>query len=189
VLNCTQAGVNSYLKKIDENPGKIGMFHGDWLRLCAISREMLEIMNFDFIKDYETSRGELWEDSAYVITYRTVYPEKFYSLETPGLTEEFTRSENNPLSTWCKPDTGDLWCVTKKIINAWVHKLYKTAPHSKVIGIISYLPDGEVGEKRFKLLLKLLNNIDNFFHIPVYILAQNWGDKVNYPLPGNVTLK
>jgi len=48
---------------------------------------------------------------------------------------------------------------------------------NKCIGIISYLPDGEVGEKRFKLLLSLLIKIDTYFHLPVYILAQNWGDK------------
>jgi len=123
ILNCTQAGVTNYLAKINLNPNKVGQFSGNWLRFCSISREMLEVMDFDFIKDYQPERGEVWEDSACMLTYKTLYPNRFYSLETPGFTETFVASEKNPLSTWYKPELTGMWPKTKKLINAWIeHK-------------------------------------------------------------------
>lgn len=44
------------------------------------------------------------------------------------------------------------------------------------VGIISYLPDGELRQKRLAKLLNLLKRIDELFGIPIMIVAQNYRD-------------
>lgn len=56
-IRCNQKSVNNYLKNIDAHPGMFGKF--DKFQLFAISKYMLEKMNFDYIKDYESIRGEI----------------------------------------------------------------------------------------------------------------------------------
>jgi len=49
------------------------------------------------------------------------------------------------------------------------------------VGIISYIPEGKLGDTRFESLKKLIKEIDYIFRIPAIIVAQNWKDrKINY---------
>jgi len=51
---------------------------------------------------------------------------------------------------------------------------------TKCIGIISYLPDDpELREIRKSRLLSLLKQCDDWFKIPIIIVAQNWGQDID----------
>lgn len=58
-IKCTKESVENYFKEIDQNPDKFGLFNGCWFRLNAISKSMLKVMDFDYIKRYESFRGEI----------------------------------------------------------------------------------------------------------------------------------
>ena len=45
---------------------------------------------------------------------------------------------------------------------------------SKVIGIISYLPDKDTTKRREGLLKNLINFCTTYFKLPIIIIAQNW---------------
>jgi hypothetical protein len=49
---------------------------------------------------------------------------------------------------------------------------------TKVIGIISWLPDGEKRKLRQQKLEKLLKQCDELFNLPVMVVAQNWDNTV-----------
>jgi len=50
---------------------------------------------------------------------------------------------------------------------------------TKVIGIISWLPDDETRKLRQEKLEKLLIQCDNLFNLPIIIVAQNWNNSVS----------
>ena len=64
---------------------------------------------------------------------------------------------------------------------------------SKVIGIISYLPDNrKIANHRFKLLKDLIIKCDELFNLPIIIIAQNWLEdeiKEIKLLSANLTIK
>lgn len=123
---CTKEGVINYLAEIDNHPGMVGRFNSDWPRLLAISNQMLKIMDFDFIKDKEAYRGEIWEDSAYLITYRRLYPNKFFIFSKRDIKEISPVARKDTYSTWYRKEFGEekqLRLNTKAIIEKWVrHK-------------------------------------------------------------------
>lgn len=119
----TPRGIENYLREIDVHPGMVGRFNSDWPRLLAISKSMLRIMDFDFIKDFEAGRGEIWEDSAYLITYRKLYPNKFFIFSKKEINERSPVARRDLYSTWYKKDFGNeekIRLRTHKIIEDWV---------------------------------------------------------------------
>lgn len=119
----TPSGINNYFKEIDNHPGMVGRFNLDWPRLLAISKTMLRIMDFDFIKNFEAYRGEVWEDSAYLITYRRLYPNRFFVFSKKELSETSPVARRDLYSTWYKKEFGNEEKIrknTKKIIDDWV---------------------------------------------------------------------
>ena len=124
---CNQSSVKAYLHKIDMHPDMFGLFKGwSWHRLLAISKTMLELMSYDFIKDYESIRGEIWEDVAYIRTYKVIYPDKWYIIRVNGMDEKQPLSEDDPDTTWYKPELGsnkDLRDRTERVIEEWIKYL------------------------------------------------------------------
>lgn len=120
---CNSNGIKNYFNEIDVHPKMVGKFNGYWLRLLAISREMLKLMDFDFIENKEASRGEIWEDVAYLATYQRLYPQRFFNFSKKDIDEISEVSRSDPHSTWYKKEFGNeiqIRLLTRKIINDWV---------------------------------------------------------------------
>lgn len=117
-----RVGVNNYLKEIDNHPNMVGKFKGTYMRFLYISNYMLKIMDLDFIKNYESIRGEIWEDFAYLKTYERLYPSKFFTFSKKGINEISQTSQRDEYSTWYKSEFGNEQNImrnTKNIINKW----------------------------------------------------------------------
>lgn len=117
-----KVGVNNYLKEIDNHPNMVGKFKGTYMRFLYISNYMLKIMDLDFIKNYESIRGEIWEDFAYLKTYERLYPSKFFTFSKRGIDEISQTSQRDEYSTWYKSEFGNEQNImrnTKNIINKW----------------------------------------------------------------------
>ena len=79
-------------------------------------------MDLDFIKNYESIRGEIWEDFAYLKTYERLYPSKFFTFSKRGIDEISQTSQRDEYSTWYKSEFGNEQNImrnTKNIINKW----------------------------------------------------------------------
>lgn len=126
-ITCTESGVISYFKQIDAHPNMMGLFKNRaWHRLLAISKSMYQLMNYDFIKNYESIRGEIWEDAAFVNTYKRVYPNKVFQINVTGLDEKQLKSEEDPDTTWYKPEFDNkvrMNRITNEITKRWINSL------------------------------------------------------------------
>jgi len=117
-----QMGADNYLKEIDKHPNMVGKFKGTYMRFLYISNYMLKIMDFDYIKDLESIRGEVWEDYAYLKTYERLYPERYFNFTKRGINEISQTSLRDKYSTWYKTEFGNesnISRATKEIINKW----------------------------------------------------------------------
>ncbi len=56
-------------------------------------------MNYDYIENLESIRGEVWEDVAFVHTYKVIYPKSWYIIKVPDLLETQIPSEKDTDST------------------------------------------------------------------------------------------
>ena len=121
----TQEGVNIYLSEIDAHPNMFGQFSK--YQLCAISKDMLKIMNWDFIKNMESWRGEIWEDIAYMGTYKKVYADRFFNFSCKGLKMDFGPSEKDPNTTWYNKYINQNYIRTNtmSIMNRWISTFKK----------------------------------------------------------------
>lgn len=122
-IKCTEKGVKNYLEEIDIHPDMVGKFFYSWPRLLAISKSMLQKMDYEFIKNYDATRGEIWEDMAYIKTYSTLYPDKFFKFSKLEISENSPVSKKDVYSTWYKKEYGDekeISRATRKIINEWI---------------------------------------------------------------------
>lgn len=123
----TENSVKEYLKQLDNHPDMFGLFKGrSWHRLFAISKYMLNLMSYDFIKNYESFRGEIWEDVAYAHTYKKIYPNKWFDIQVIGLDENQLPSEKDVNTTWYKPEFDNeksMWLKTKVIRDEWIKSL------------------------------------------------------------------
>lgn len=125
---CTPSAAKDYLSQLDSHPGMFGLFNGtSWHRFIAISKPMLELMNYDFIKNYESCRGEIWEDIAYTHTYKAIYPNKWFNIKVNGLKEIQIDSAKDKDSTWyvSNPEFSNkqMQIKTYKIRDAWIKSL------------------------------------------------------------------
>lgn len=118
-IKCNAQSVNAYLREIDKHPDMFGQVKK--LQLFAISYKMLKLMDFDFIRKYESYRGEIWEDVAYYKTYTKLYGNKFYNINIPNLILDFMPSEKDTSSTWYYKEINQnlIQKNTNKIINEW----------------------------------------------------------------------
>ena len=120
---CNSIGVETYLNTIDQNPDKIGLFSNCWFRLFAISRKYLKLTNFDFIKNYEPGRGEIWEDVSWFSVWKRIYPEAFYKLKNKNIREQFIQTEKDQYTTWYKSNFSNIRENTKRISEDWYKSL------------------------------------------------------------------
>ena len=121
-INFSQQGVDNYIREIESHPNMVGKFNGTYMRLLYISKYMLKIMDFDFIRNYESIRGEIWEDFAYLKTYEKLYPSKFFVFSKKGINEVSKTSLRDEYSTWYKSEFGNETAISRKtreIINHW----------------------------------------------------------------------
>ena len=119
----TQRDVDNYLKEIDNHPNMFGQLKK--FQLAAQSKYMLKLMDWEYIKGLESYRGDLWEDVAYMNTYKRVYPNKFFTFKNTRLDMDFGPSEKDPASTWYTKDINQriVQQNTNRIINQWVESL------------------------------------------------------------------
>ena len=119
---CDKYTVDNYFNEIDSHPNMFGQLKK--YQLCAISKYMLEIMNWDYIKDMESWRGEIWEDLAYINTWKTIYPNRFFKFTSGKVPKmDFGPSENDPNTTWWdeSKNQSSIRKKTLKIIDDWIH--------------------------------------------------------------------
>ena len=119
----TQKDVDNYLKEIDNHPNMFGQLKK--FQLAAQSKYMLKLMDWEYIKGLESYKGDLWEDVAYMNTYKKVYPNKFFTFKNTRLKMDFGPSEKDSASTWYTNDINQriVQQNTNKIINQWVESL------------------------------------------------------------------
>ena len=188
----SQEGVDQYLLEIDQHPRMFGLFHGHFQRFVAASKYMLGIMDLDFISNMESINGDLWEDVAYIEVYKKLYPKRFFRFSRKGLDETFIRSEEDEFTTWYVDDDKHkgIEIKTKEIIKNWLkEKQNKTSIPNKVIGIISYLPDGDLRKSREAGLTNTIKTYGKLFpDIPIMIVAQNWKEYIPPKIPNTIIL-
>jgi len=122
-IKCTDKGVEKYFNEIDSHPGMVGKFFYSWPRLLAISKDMLQKMDYEYIKNLDATRGEIWEDMAYIKTYSAIYPEKFFKFSKFEMSEDSPVSKKDSYSTWYKKEYGNeskIARATRLIINNWI---------------------------------------------------------------------
>lgn len=98
-LVITEEGKQIYEKELEEHRNHICFFHGCQWRMLALSKEMLSLTNFDYIKKYESIRGEIQEDLAFAYVYKRLYPDKIFNFSMTGLKDIFEGSEKEEDST------------------------------------------------------------------------------------------
>jgi len=121
-IKCTVDSANKYLLEIDTHPDMVGKYFNTWPRLLAISKSMLTIMDYDYISNLEASRGEIWEDMAYIKTYERLYPNKFFKFSKENISEVSPVSKKDTYSTWYKKEFGTESAISRKtreIIERW----------------------------------------------------------------------
>lgn len=121
-IKCTVDSANKYLLEIDNHQNMVGKYFNTWPRLLAISKSMLTIMDYDYISNFEASRGEIWEDMAYIKTYERLYPNKFFKFSKENISEVSPVSKKDDYSTWYKKEFGTETTIsrkTKEIIEKW----------------------------------------------------------------------
>lgn len=104
----TKEHVDEYLRQIDDNPGKFGIFKGTLLKLFAIPREILNEVEYE---DVEAERGEGFEDMIFVEKCKKMFPNNYFFFTRYGLNDR-SDSGNDQYSTWwkhqyAKKDMGD----------------------------------------------------------------------------------
>lgn len=104
-----------YLSQIDRNPGRYYIFNKSLLKLFAISRSMMSVVDYPSISP---EKGEGFEDRLFVGTLLKEYPSKAYQFVDTGITQE-SESTADPLSTWYSgQDLKDMLRRTEDLISA-----------------------------------------------------------------------
>lgn len=122
-LSGNKSSAEKYLREIDLNPNKVGLFNGSHLQLVAVSRLMMNVMDFDYIKNLEAEKGDIWEDIAWIRSYRNVFPNRFFTFSGTGLQFDLIPSEVSDDSTWYTNDINQsiIFRSTKNIISSWTN--------------------------------------------------------------------
>ena len=97
-----------YLKQIEDNPDKFGIFKEQLLKLFAISKYMYSLIDFP---NGEAENGDFFEDMYLIKGLTKLYPDRKFRFVRNGL-NEYSNSANDPDSTWFhkqfnKHDIGD----------------------------------------------------------------------------------
>lgn len=121
---CDQNMVDNYFREIDLHPNMFGQLKK--YQLCAISKYMLKLMNWEYIKHMESLRGEIWEDMAYINTWKEIYPKNFFKFTISKVPKmDFGPSENDPNTTWWdeSKDQNIIRKKTLRIISSWIYSI------------------------------------------------------------------
>lgn len=93
-------GVEHYLKEIDDHPNMFCKWNMGFPRLMAISRYSYNKLSYDFIKDLDPEKGEVWEDHCWHTVYRHLWPNEVYLFSHYNLEEVSLYSEHDPNSVY-----------------------------------------------------------------------------------------
>lgn len=103
-----------YLKQIDDHPDCYYIYFKSLLKLFAISRSILEYIDF---AEVDPEKGEGFEDRVFVNTLYKKFPDRKYQFVNTGV-QQYSVSTKDPLSTWYKgQDLKDMLSKTKCIID------------------------------------------------------------------------
>lgn len=98
LIKATKEGVVHYLKQIDNNPGKVGVFKQHLLKLFAISKEAFALVDYD---DVHPEQGEGFEDMIFIEKCHAQLADKIFIFNRFQL-DDISNSGNDPNSTWYK---------------------------------------------------------------------------------------
>jgi len=111
----TKEDAQKYLQQIDENPNSVGVFKKLLLKLFAISKTIMQCVEYENIN---VENGEGFEDMIFIEKCKKKFPSNFFIFDKFGL-DDISNSGNDKYSTWytgqyVKKDIGD---KSRKIIS------------------------------------------------------------------------
>lgn len=92
----TQTGFDLYLNKINNNPGKYGIFKSLTLQLFAISKDMYSKIDFP---NGDPLDGDFFEDMWLIMALEKLYPKNKFNFDR-GLIDAVGDAAKDPDSTW-----------------------------------------------------------------------------------------
>lgn len=93
-------GVEQYLQEIDDHPNCVGLWNLSMPRLLAVSRYSYDKLGYDFIKDLDAEKLEVWEDHCWRCTYQQLWPDEVYTFKKDKMKEISLFSEGDPGSIY-----------------------------------------------------------------------------------------
>ncbi|MDY2735093.1 glycosyltransferase family 2 protein [Intestinibacter sp.] len=117
ILKLNQTGITEYLAEIDAHPSGAGEFRNTLLKLYAISKDLLQQVDFDENISAETGVG--FEDTVFVNKVRKKFKDKVYTFKCRGNNiNEVSLYTKDPLSTWyTDQDLKSMLTYTHKVID------------------------------------------------------------------------
>lgn len=100
LLTVGDGAVEHYLKEIDDHPNMLCRWRLGFPRLMAVSRAAYQKLSYDFIKDFDPERGEIWEDHCWHRVFIALYPNEVYDFSQYNMTETSLYSEHDPFSVY-----------------------------------------------------------------------------------------
>lgn len=92
----TKDSAKTYMEQIDEHPSGIGIFKGTLLKFFAISRDILQEVEYENIRP---EYGEGLEDIVFVEKCKAMFPDKVFTFIRYGL-DDMSNSVTDEFSTW-----------------------------------------------------------------------------------------
>lgn len=135
-LTIGEGAVEHYLKEIDDHPNMLCRWRLGFPRLMAVSRKAYEQLSYDFIKDYDPEKGEIFEDHCWHRVFITMWPDEVYDISQYNMKETSLYSEHDPNSVFYHKWVNDsgmekklrnvqMTVNSQRVIDAWVKELRK----------------------------------------------------------------
>ena len=133
-LEIGPGAVEHYLKEIDDHPDMMGRWRLGFPRLMAVSRKAYQKLGYDFIKDFDPERGEIWEDHCWHVVFTSLWPKEVYDFSKYNMKETSPYSENDPNSVYYHKWVNDsknaknirnkqMGLNSAKVIRAWINSI------------------------------------------------------------------
>lgn len=110
-IDCTINGVKTYLKEIEEHPDGYGLFYTGLLKLFAISKSKMSLVDYPNIC---VENGDGFEDKIFINELIKKFPEDKFMFSAKEIWED-SISTQDPYSTWYVDQ--DLSLMNKNTIN------------------------------------------------------------------------
>lgn len=136
-LEIGEGAVEHYLKEIDDHPDMLCRWRLGFPRLMAVSRHSFEKLSYDFIKNFDPERGEIWEDHCWHVVYISMWPNEVYDFSKYNMKEVSPYSENDPNSVYYSKWVNDpkdkkdkrksiMGSNSGRVIGAWISSLRRS---------------------------------------------------------------